>query len=255
MSSVETKKNGGRIAYYVKRRDSLLKDFDKVVKHFREAMEADTDSAKIDELAGAIRTEYEGLIPTLPFVGGKKNPFEFNLIGSAWMLALFRVLEVHGYKLRDIGRIVYETYESYIASFPSFYGFFYRLYVYSRFMQRRMRKSARRSQKREFPDDWVFDFVEGVKGQFSYGADFKECAICKFYKKQDAERFLPYLCLGDFAMFHGFGVGMKRTKTLGTGMSHCDFRYVKGHKTPRGWPPEELEEFRAFLGDESVTQL
>ncbi len=148
-------------------------------------------------------------------------------------MALSRTLENRGYELREVGRIGYEAMESYVESMSSLFKFLYRFYIYSRLMKGRMCKAARKSQEREYPSDWVFEFVEGVDGDFEWGADFTECAICKFFKEQDAEIFLPYLCLGDYAMFYSFGVGMKRTKTLGTGQSHCDFRYVKGYKTPR----------------------
>ncbi len=40
------------------------------------------------------------------------------------------------------------------------------------------------------------------------------------------------------------GIGFKRTKTLATGANMCDFRFIKGYQTAKGWPPENLEEFK-----------
>ncbi|MHA2223409.1 MAG: L-2-amino-thiazoline-4-carboxylic acid hydrolase [Candidatus Thorarchaeota archaeon] len=232
------------LSYYMRHRTSLLKDFDKVSRHVSEVLESEMSASQVNQIVTLSRKEYDRMIPLIPDIGGKKNPFHFELVGSAWLLALYRTLENRGYELREMGRIGYETMESYVDSIPSLFKFFYRFYVYSRFMKRKMRNAARKSQQREFPSDWVFEFVEGVDGEFEWGADMTERAICKFFKEKDAEKYLPYLCLGDYAMFYSFGVGMKRTKTLGIGQSHCDFRYVKGYKTSRGWPPESLEEFQ-----------
>jgi len=39
-------------------------------------------------------------------------------------------------------------------------------------------------------------------------------------------------------------LSFKRTQTIASGASWCDFRFKKTWNTPRGWPPEELgEEF------------
>ncbi|GAG03832.1 unnamed protein product, partial [marine sediment metagenome] len=202
-----------RMSYYVRNRTSLLKDFDKVSKHVRIVLEHEMDASQVNQIVTESRKEYDRIIPLIPDIGGKKNPFHFNLVGSAWLLALSRTLENRGYELREIGRIGYEAMESYVESMPSIFKFLYRFYVFSRLMKRKMRNAARKSQQREYPSDWVFEFVEGVDGEFEWGGDFTECAICKFFKEQDAEKFLPYLCLGDYAMFYSFGVGMKRTKT------------------------------------------
>ncbi len=229
-----------------KNKVSLLRDFDKVSKHVHKALENKMDSSQISQIIEESRDEYERIIHELPYIGGKKNPFQFNLIGSAWMLALYRTLESQGYGTRKIGEMGYDVMEQYVNSISPLYKSFFRRFVYSRFMKRKMKNDARKSQLREFPDDWVFEFVEGIRGEFNWGADVTECGICKFFKAQNAEKFLPYLCIADFAQFNQMGIGMKRTKTIGTGQSHCDFRYVKGYVTPRGWPPETLDEFQQY---------
>lgn len=53
--------------------------------------------------------------------------------------------------------------------------------------------------------------------------------------------------MSDYAMFRALGVGFKRTKTIAINCDVCDFRFVKDYQTPKGWPPESLEEFRQYL--------
>lgn len=105
--------------------------------------------------------------------------------------------------------------------------------------KRRIRKKCQDSQLRRYPEDWVCEFVEGDGKDFDLGMDMTECGIYKFYKMQGAEQYVPYLCLGDYPQFRAFGIGMKRTQTLGNGAPKCDFRFKKRGKTPKGWPPEK----------------
>ena len=46
-------------------------------------------------------------------------------------------------------------------------------------------------------------------------------------------------------MFQALGIGLTRTQTIGNGAQKCDFRFKKGGKTPKGWPPEKLKEWEA----------
>ena len=42
-------------------------------------------------------------------------------------------------------------------------------------------------------------------------------------------------------------VEFKRTHTIAGGGPFCDFRFKKGGSTPRGWPPEEREDFVSII--------
>ena len=75
-----------------------------------------------------------------------------------------------------------------------------------------------------------------------YGYNLTECGVVKFYKSRDAERFVPIVCLMDYASYRALGVGFKRTQKLSTGDALCDFRFKKDRITPRGWLPDELKE-------------
>jgi hypothetical protein len=113
--------------------------------------------------------------------------------------------------------------------------------------QERWRAQAGESQKRRYPGDWVFTFVEGDGQEFDYGLDFTECGICKYYHAQGADELTPYLCLMDGVVSKSFGLGLVRHKTLAEGADICDFRYKAGRETflyplRDGWPPKFLNE-------------
>lgn len=230
--------------YYIKIKPKLMKNFDKASKYMKKVLEKRFDESKTEEVIMKSRGEYEALIPQLPYIGGKDNIHDFNLVGSAWMLALIQSLEREGLGVRDIGKILYDVFEEYFESMSGFMKWLFRRAFFSKSGVKRWIRYAERSQARKYPGDWVFEYVEGDGKIFDFGLDYTECGICKFYEQQGAEKYVPYLCLGDYPMCQAFGIGLKRTQTIGNGGSVCDFRFRKGGTTPSGWPLDNLEEFK-----------
>jgi hypothetical protein len=107
------------------------------------------------------------------------------------------------------------------------------------------------SQSREYPMNWVGEFVEGDGATFEYGLDFVECGFMKLAREMGCEEIAPYVCLADFARMSGLGIGFWRTQTLARGHPRCDFRFGKNYETPKGWPPENLDEVRNSPSDDS----
>jgi len=230
--------------YYISIKPKLLKNFDKASKYMKRVLEQSFEEQKTEEIIVKAREEYENLIPQIPYIGGKDNMHDFNLIGSAWMLALIRSLEKEGLDAREIGKILYYIFEEYFDSMSGFMKWFFRKSFFSKSGVNRWIRHAEKSQDRVYPDDWVFEYVEGEDKNFDFGFNYTECGIYKFYKKQGAEKYIPYMCLGDYPMFRAMGIGMKRTQTIGNKRKYCDFRFKKGGTTPSGWPPDNLEEFK-----------
>ena len=183
------------------------------------------------------------ILPEIPYIGGKKNGLTFNLVGSAFILALIRFLEGLDFTSREIGKICYKISEHYYNSSPKILKYLTRRLMNSKYAIKKAKKKSAILQLKKYPENWVSEFIEGDGIDFDLGINYTECGICKFYQKQRAEKYLPYLCLLDYATFRAFGIGMKRTKTLGNGSDMCNFRFSKKFKTPQGWPPDDLEEF------------
>jgi hypothetical protein len=188
---------GERVNYYLNMKPKLLKDFDKISKGIgRKVLEQRFDESTTTQLIVSARNEYESLIPQLPYIGGKSNPLNSGLIGSAWMLAMIRSLEKKGLSVYDIGEIIYNLYEAWFEFMPRIKKWLAGKMYSSIFMSRIGRKQAKKSQLRTYPDDWVFEYVEGDGETFDFGLDYTECATCKFYKKQHAEKYLPFFVWG-----------------------------------------------------------
>jgi hypothetical protein len=190
--------------------------------------------------------EYQSLLPEVPYIGGEKNLNSGNLLASAYTLAVYRVLQARGQTTEEAGQIIYEAYEA-ASDLPGWLGGVVGRMRRGTEHQERWRAQAAESQKRRYPGDWVFTFVEGDGREFDYGLDFTECGICKFYHAQGADELTPYLCLMDGVVSKAFGLGLVRHKTLAEGADICDFRYRAGRETflyplRDGWPPKFLTE-------------
>lgn len=232
--------------YYIKRKPRLMIDFSKDLELARDILKRKFEDAKVDEIFIQMKSEYEKLIPEIPYIGGNKNFLNNLLVSGISSLSMFRVLEKEGFTIRDIGEFYYELcdIENTIrkngleksGKDPGNYPF---ELDYVEFWK----KHCETLNQKSYPDDWVGEFVEGDGKTFEWGFNFYECGIQKVFKRLNAEKYGPILCIGDFSNANVLGYGFSRSQSIGFGAPMCDPRYVKNYKTPRGWPPDELPEF------------
>lgn len=224
------------IGYYASRRSELLNEFGKDARHWRKVIA----SHHGDDLAKAIvreaREEYGAMIPTIPYIGGDENHLTRSLIKSAECLALYKAMKARGKTADETGKVLYDAVKLHGPTPPVPPS--ERLTAEG--LMKRRRARAERSQKRLFPGDWVYRFVEGDGVEFDYGYDFLECGTLKFYHAQDADEFLPFYCFLDFPSSRADGLGLTRTMTLAEGHKKCNHRFKKGRKTEQEWPPPFL---------------
>lgn len=216
--------------YYISQKPKLLKDFDKLIKRVRGVLVDRYGEEFTNLLVKETRQEYESLIPELPYLGGQQ-PFTQFLIGSAWYLAFYRALKVHGKTVEETGKIIYQITKAYLDSMPWLLRRFLGRINFSQRSLRKIEKRAKESQERQYPGNFVFNYVKGDNKDFDFGVDYIECAVCKFLDKQDASELAPFICPVDILYSDTLGWGLIRTKTLAEGNDKCDFRFKKGGKT------------------------
>lgn len=217
--------------YYASRKSNLLNDFDNLAKSVRKVLVARYGGALADAMIKETRSEYEVIIPQIPYIGGKQ-PFTQFVIATAEFLAMYRVMKGQGKTVEETGDLIYEMCEAVIKSYPSFVlRLTGSLSIFSRRTIDALRKGAEESQKREYPGDFVFTFVEGDNVKFDYGIDYMECGPCKFLNKQGAPELAPYICSIDALYSEAFGWGLVRTTTIAEGFDKCDFRFKRGGRT------------------------
>lgn len=216
--------------YYISRKAKLLKDFDKTARHMRKAMVSRHGDEFADSAISEARAGFEALIPDLPYIGGRKNLLTRSLVGTAWCLALYRVLKKHGKTVEETGAIINETVQTRFASVPKPLRMLVGKYIFSKLYLKRLKKQAELSRERRYPGDWVLKVIVGDGVEFDYGIDYTECGVCKLCDAHDAKELIPHLCATDFPVSKALGTGLVRTTTLAEGADRCNFRFKKGRE-------------------------
>lgn len=233
--------------YYMKNKPKLMNQFNKFLHISEGILLKNFNESQIKVIFNKMRKEFENYIPVIPYIGGKKNPFTTQLVDCVSMLAIFRTLEKENLSYREIGDFNYEFWEKVnhirINKLEKTGQNPIDQYFNDAYLNL-TRNLAKNSQQRRYPDDWVFDFIEGDRKTFDYGFKITECGIHKVFKKLGAEKFTPFVCLTDFALGNIYGFGFIRTQTLGNGDTMCDHKFLRNGKTPRAWPPGNLKEFK-----------
>jgi uncharacterized membrane protein len=175
-----------------------------------------------------VMQEFEIILTQMPYVGGaasRMTEFFMRLLG---FMAISRVLHRHGVPLPVIGEIERKTYRAQLLTEPEAE----RLASGRQFMspenQALLREQAIKSLANEYPEDFVYDFVEpGPDDNFEFGINYKACGFCKFAARHGDKEILPNICGLDFVAYAARGIRLERTQTLAGGASHCNFRFSR----------------------------
>jgi hypothetical protein len=229
--------------FYISRKSKLLKSFDKIankygVKCLRESYGDDFAQIVVKET----HQEYERIIPELPYIGRLwENYFAFIVPITGWLFAFYRVMESRDKTAEEVMKVCYKAIENYFNSLPSFLRWLVGKLWFSKFMYKRATKLAERSQKREYPGDWVFTTVKGDGNNFDWQMRFTKCCLVDFFRAQGVEgvEFTKFCGVFDVLMFKAFGVGFSFPEsTIGAGCKICVEQFKKGGEVV---VPEEIK--------------
>ena len=233
--------------FYIRRKSKLLALFQEDLKVAKQLLLEKFDEKKTETLLADIIKEFENILLEAQYVGGNKNPFTQFLIGAVGTFATIRVLENEGLPYREIGEFTFRYYEKLNEEREenlNKIGQSHADQIFTDDYMQFMKDFAKKSQERTFPGDWVLEFIDGQGHPFTYGFNFLQCGSNELAKKLGMQKYMPFICLGDFAEATAGGFGFTRTQTLSNDAPICDHRYIQGGSTPRAWPPETVQEFK-----------
>src|SRR5262245_2709288 len=187
-----------------------------------------TQLSDMDRISQEVMEEFDIILTQMPYVGGaasRMTDFFMRLMG---FMAIGRVLRRHGVALSVIGDIERETYKAQLLTVPEPE----RLASGRQFMsadnQALLREQAAKSRAEEYPEDFVYEFIEpGPGDNFDFGINYKACGFCKFAGRHGDQEILPHICGLDFEAYVTRGIRLERTQTLAGGASHCNFRFSR----------------------------
>ena len=188
--------------------------------------------SNMDGVKREVMAEFGVVLTQMPYVGGAPNRMSDFFMRLMGFMAISRVLRRHGVSLSVIGEIERETYKAQLLTVPEAE----RLDAGRQFMspenqallREQAARSATESHQKEFPEDFVYDFVEpGPKDDFEFGINYRACGFCKFAARHEDKEILPNICGLDFVAYAARGIDLERTQTLAGGASHCNFRFYR----------------------------
>ncbi|MDX1382237.1 MAG: L-2-amino-thiazoline-4-carboxylic acid hydrolase [Thermoanaerobaculia bacterium] len=207
-----------------KRRAQLLRAWKGPARLFRKALGRRLGAADADAIGAEASRLYASLIDDIPlkltFLAGARD-------ATYVYLAHYKVLAARGMSAPEIGELFGEAWDANPArKLPSWLP---RLLVRPLLplIRRKLKKDAELSQERRDPADFVYTYVE-PDGDTDFGIDVTDCAICRCFRRHDAEEIIPWLCALDDRMSDALGLGLRRSGTRALGHERCDFRYKLG---------------------------
>lgn len=233
--------------YYLRNKNKILKEFEKMHKATKIALERKHIEIDYLKLKEESYKHLLKLIPQLPYIGGNKNGQTINLIICTIELAIINSLKKDGLLLEEIGEIIYMTFEEYFNSKPKLLKWIYSKLILSKLFVKIMEKDIQQSKLRMYKEDFLLSDVDFNGNKINLGYNYLECAIYKLYEKYGMLEYLPYICLGDYAMFNAYGISFCRTQTIANGGLICDFRFKKNGELMKAWPPEQLTEWKTTI--------
>lgn len=97
--------------YYVAQQVKLLRNSKKNARAVLEVSQPAYGKDFTDRVVDEALQGYEGLVPQIPYIGGRKNRLIGNLIGTAAVLAICKVLRRCGESDEEVGDLVWRRWE------------------------------------------------------------------------------------------------------------------------------------------------
>ena len=216
--------------YYVRRRTGLLRTFDRVGKRIERTLRDKHGRADAADIVAETRSEFDRLLPELPYIGGARNIFTWVIVVNGWFVGLHRALARRGENPEQAVEVAVEVSDEMFRSVPAAILRAVGRLSFTGPARALLRAQAKRSQRRAHPQDFVYEFREG--GEDDWALVFDECAVNKFYDAQGTEELKPYCNFFDVTYSRLMGMGVDARETIGLGCDTCSLRYKHGRATP-----------------------
>jgi hypothetical protein len=212
-------------SWYLQNKPRIMRHVRFALRHYRGQFVEAYGKAEGEAIAREALQRFEALLPDIPYIGGDENRNTRALYMTAAWLAMYRSLQARGASVEEAARLIYLGTASFYNSVPTRWLMRWQgRRLLGRKFQAQRRHEATISQQRRYPDDWVFEVVEGDGQGFDFGVDYTECGVVKYLAREGAPELAAYGCWIDYPLFAAMHLRLDRTETLAQGGQRCDFR-------------------------------
>ena len=217
--------------YYSSKKNRLMKLFDLTFRPIKKKLKHHYGDQYAENIVAKTRQNYAEIIPQMPYVGGMKNYYTPIIVVNGWIVAMFRAMNETGNTAADVIRIWAEVADDLFSKIPGWIARLGGRILLSNPVVKAFKNQTIASQERRFPEDWVYELLEGDGEKFDLGFEFSECAVIKFYQAMNTMELAPYCNFGDVTYSHYMGIGLDTSEAIGMGCDHCRMLFKKGGVT------------------------
>jgi hypothetical protein len=213
--------------YYVQKKLSFLKSFDRVALRVGEVLSRTYEPTRVRQILRKTHRAFEALLPRVPYIGGRANPFTGNLLQAAWCLAFYKTMKSQGESVETVGQIIHEAIELQLHTYPRLLLYPCILTKINRQTINALKKQAADSEQMYTPQGWRFEVVDGDGQTFDVGINYHECGLCKFYHAQRADELTRYMCEINTPVSKAFNIELSQTERIPNGNPECKIRLAR----------------------------
>ncbi len=163
--------------YYVSKQKRLLKLFDFMFRPIKAKLMSYYGEQYAAETVLKSRHYFEEIIPQLPYVGGMKNYYTPIIIVNGMIIAMFKEMRDTGNTAPDVIRVWAEAADDLFAKIPVRLAHMGGSMLLSKPVVKAFKRHTIMSQERRYPEDWVYELLDGDGEAFDVGFEFSECAV------------------------------------------------------------------------------
>ncbi len=182
-----------------------------------------------DRVLADARSEYPDVVLRLPDIGGWRNVFTPVMVFNGWMIALHYGMKRNGKSAEDTIAVSFTVSDRFFRAMPDWMLKAIGRLAFMLPSRSVFRRQAARSQKRQYPADFVYQVEESADGELSLV--FSECTVNKLYDTQGLTDLKPYCNFFDVTYSRLMNMGVDAHETIGLGCEHCALRFKHGRAT------------------------
>lgn len=193
------------------------------------------DGEKISKISKNCIGHYDGIIERFPYIGGLRNFYTPIIIINGWFVCTYKAMHEQGIEDDVIGYVISTATNELFDRVPGIFGRRFKGIVFSWFFRKFITRQAEKSQKRKYPEDWLYTAEITKWGRRKEEREIKltfdECGVHKYYEQEKCEALKKYCNFCDPQYSIRYKLGLDANHTMAQGCKKCVLAFNNKRET------------------------
>lgn len=220
-----------RYDYFPRKKRGLIRKFDTFCVKVEKKLELSYDSEMAQSIIAQAKSEFEEVIPRMPYFGGRVNPFNEIAVLAAQMVAVHKAMKKNGKSAEETVSIFYDLIDDLFTKTPKFVLWLGQKAVFSGFFIMFMRNISNRMSRMNDPNGFDFAYFkdDGKENDWHFVA--RRCGVVHFFEQEGCGDLAPYCNFVDALQGKALHMGVQCRACLGAGDATCEEYMKQGRET------------------------